>query len=348
MEALDELRQARVGLGPFLDRLRKDGETLQRVQRISALVPIVLSPAADAATVSANIRSLKAHARKTIGPEGMALLNYLLRMRELARNFPILIVLQHLTARSSPASSNDIQRALISAIIDANEAIRRLHEEMFRPVIPRAERKGEAPATVELAEAISQAGRLSVWKLPFFMEKALIGLPDDERPSVGYTRIAALYRTEKRLAMQKLTSIPIDLLVTGALLACGPIGAVLGLALAIPGLSGSFAEYEEMNALYHASLDPAFLALGDEGHEPPSVAGLAFDVFLLLFGLRTAPKDIRAAAKATGVRPKDIEINGRRYRLRPGGSLRRLVILPRTQSATPYRATMRKGTISRF
>jgi hypothetical protein len=203
---------------------------------------------------------------------------YLQVLRREARDHPILLILEH--RRLTHAVVTEVARAIDDAVEEAEKAIASIRVHGANQAAVPEQRRAQDLTCTGLAQRLSAADALSVWKLPFFVERALLELPPAEA-----VEVVSLMEISAELAggaalKQSLSLFGID---TATMLApaAGPVGIGLALAWALFTLGKSIQEYRQLSALYHATLDPAILLRGLD-HEDASRTGIIMDLFGLL------------------------------------------------------------------
>lgn len=201
---------------------------------------------------------------------------YLEALRSEAARHPILLLIQ----ADLLASHLDVARAIGERSEAAEEAIAHIRAEgANRDVIPGSRRPQDVSCT-GLAQRLLDSPLVGVWKLPFFMERALLGLhAADAMDARGIMELAARRRGGEAIA-QSLGFFGIE---TAAMFApaAGPVGIGLALAWALCNLGRSVQEYRALSALYHATLDPSLLLRGAE-HAEPGKLGILLDLLGLI------------------------------------------------------------------
>jgi hypothetical protein len=127
---------------------------------------------------------------------------------------------------------------------------------------------------------MNKSDLLSVWKIPFFVERALLVLPPRQAIDVrAMMELAASHDVGGAIA----TSLAMFGVDTACMFlpAAGPVGVAIALMVAVFHLSDSVHEYRSLSALYHASLDPSLL-LREAEHDEPSRLSVALDLLGLL------------------------------------------------------------------
>jgi hypothetical protein len=286
--ALVELREMR-GTND-LEALLRQRSVLGAAATMASLLPVMVAAGISPSAPEA-IEDLKSLASDTNQRAMDALLSYVAKMRALAAEHPILTVLHHISERSMSESS--IQQSVMNAVKAVSAAIEALASVMDTPVIPPLDSKGIAPGATAMVEAIADVSKLSIWKLPMFVDRALLELPEEERLSIQAMRETAFERKKEELAVRELVMSVVE---TGAMLipAARVAGLVLSLAVGLARLTGTIKSYEETTTLYHASLDPGFLALGDIAHAPADADMMVFDLAAVALDVVGVGKAARA------------------------------------------------------
>lgn len=284
--ALVELREMRGK--DELDLLLRERSVLGIAATMASLLPVMVAAGISPSALEA-IEDLKTLANDANQRSTNALLSYVAKMRALAAEHPILTVLHHISER--PMSERSIQQSVMSAVKAVREAIEALDIVMDTPVIPPLDSNGTAPDATAMIEAIANVSKISIWKLPVFVDRALLELPEDERLSIQALRVVAFERKNEELAVRELVMSVVE---TGAMLipAARVSSLVLSLAVGLARLTGAIKSYEETTTLYHASLDPGFLALGETAHAPA-------DADMIVFDLAAVALDVVGVGKAT-------------------------------------------------
>lgn len=131
-----------------------------------------------------------------------------------------------------------------------------------------------------MAEKIAGSSRVSVWKLPFFMERALLVQPLRQANVVRRMMEYAAEVEGNGALRMNLAFMGMDTAMMVAP-AAGYIGVALALTWAIASLGRSIHEYSQLSDLYEASIDPGVQLLGDE-HGPASKLWVVLDLFGLI------------------------------------------------------------------
>lgn len=207
-----------------------------------------------------------------------AVTRYLQTLRREAAEHPLVLVLANMGLAGSSALA--VARGIDEAVRDAEAAIAKLRAEGVNGETVAAQRGAQDLTPSGLAERLSTAGRLSVWKLPFFLERALSHLPPDRGAEVTAILELAAETGEGEEIRQMLGLFGIETAMMLAA-AAGPVGIGLAAAWALFNLGSSIVEYQQLSALYHATLDPAVLLRG-MNHEEASKLGIVFDLIGLL------------------------------------------------------------------
>jgi hypothetical protein len=289
--ALVELREMR-GKND-LEALLRQRSVLGAAATMASLLPIMVAAGISPSAPDA-IEDLKQLAKDANQRGTDALLSYIAKMRALAAEHPVLTVLHHITER--PMSESSIQQSVMNAVKAVRGAIDALANVMDTPVIPALDSKGIAPGATKLVKAMAKASKLSIWKLPIFVDRALLELPEDERLPILAMREAAFEDCKEELAVRELAMNAVSAVETAIMLipAARVAGLVLSLAIGLAQLKGGIKSYDETTTLYHASLDPGFLALGDAAHEPADASMMVFDLAAVALDIVGVGKAARA------------------------------------------------------
>ncbi|MGV3582810.1 MAG: hypothetical protein ACO1N8_10950 [Methylophilus sp.] len=204
-----------------------------------------------------------------------AMSSYLEILATEAQSHPILLLLGPKALTNSTVESYTLFAAEIKETIDDTlKAIEKLRVEgACHYVIPDKIDNHSFNISV-LSETISDSNAFSVWKLPFFVERAKQFLPEQRMKEVD-TLIEMAAKKDKAIA-SALAMGGMDLAMLAAP-ACGPIGVGLSVFWGIIGLIQSGYEYVELKTLFNASINPAILLRGVE-HEPASKIGILLSV----------------------------------------------------------------------
>jgi len=207
-----------------------------------------------------------------------AVTRYLQTLRREAAEHPLVLVMANMELATSNALA--VARGIDEAVRDAEAAIAKLRADGVNGETVPEQRRAQDLTPSGLAERLATAGRLSVWKLPFFLERALCHLPPDRGAEVTAILELAAESGEGAEIKQMLGLFGIETAMMFAP-AAGPIGIGLAAAWALFNLGSSIVEYQQLSALYHATLDPAVLLRGMD-HEDASKLGIVFDLIGLL------------------------------------------------------------------
>jgi hypothetical protein len=208
-----------------------------------------------------------------------AVTRYLQVLRREAARHPILLVLSH--AELAGGTALALGRAIDDALKESGGAIETLRAEGANSETLPEQRRASDLTPSGMAERLSEAGRLSVWKLPFFVERALGHLPPERAAEVVAILQVAAETSEGAAIKQMLALFGIETSMMLAAAAGGPVGIGLALAWALFNLGGSIVEYQQLSALYHATLDPAVLLRGTD-HEEAGKLGIVLDLIGLI------------------------------------------------------------------
>lgn len=193
---------------------------------------------------------------------------YLKALREEAARFPVLLIMDHEEEYRWPQYA---KAEAFEVLDDAEEAIADLCRTGVNSTTMRETR---VEKLTEMAERIAGGSKVSVWKLPFFIDQALNDMP---------VRDANVVRRMRRFAAKDSDSIQASIILGGVDVAmvaaplAGPVGVGVAFIWAIIALARSIHEYSQLTTLYKASINPAVLLLADE-HDPASKIGIVFDI----------------------------------------------------------------------
>lgn len=192
----------------------------------------------------------------------------------LAREHPLVLQL----APKGVSSDGGVMRFALDiaeTIAESHEAIATLRTDAVRQrVIPVQHADPHAYFPAGIAGLIVAAGKFSVWKMPFFVERACGHLPPRDALDVDAILTLAT-QTESDQAIRR------SFLVAGiefALMkapAAGPIGVGIALVWGVIALAQEIHDYQQMQTLFRATIDPKMLLLGLE-HEPASKLSVLF------------------------------------------------------------------------
>lgn len=207
-----------------------------------------------------------------------ATVRYLTVLRREAERHPVLLVLDH--QRLTQETVLGVGRAVDEALRDAEAAIARLRASGANTRAIPAQRRAQDLTPTGLAERLTASNRVSVWKLPFFVEDALLRMPPARASETQRVMELAARTGEGAAIAQSLSLFGIN---SAAMLApaAGPVGVGLALAWALFSLGTTITEYRQLSDLFHATLDPAALLRGLD-HEEASSLAILLDVIGLL------------------------------------------------------------------
>jgi len=207
-----------------------------------------------------------------------ALQQYLGVVRLHGSKYPILSLLGPREVRSD--STMYLASKIDEAIDDAVEAVEILMRSGARSfAIPATHQDPHSMTPSALAKVIAESGKTSVWKLPFFVERATQTLPDRDAQDVDSVLTLAEKLDSDGAIANALALGGIELAMMAAP-AAGPIGVGVALQWGILQIIHAIREYRELKTLFAASVDPNYLLRGLE-HEDAS----KFDVMLSFLGL---------------------------------------------------------------
>ena len=207
-----------------------------------------------------------------------AMLKYLGVVRLHASSYPMVNILgpQKVNTHSVIAFTH----ALEAAIVDAAEAIDELIVDgACRYVVPTQPRQ-ETMTPSGIASLIAESSAVSTWKLPFFVDRSMSTLP----PGRAGDAEAVLRKSAELDGDHAIKSAIAFSGVDAAMMAApaaGPIGVGLALSWALMALGKSLYEYQQLQRLFKASVDPDQLLRGLE-HEPADKLGVILDLIGVL------------------------------------------------------------------
>jgi len=203
---------------------------------------------------------------------------YLQTLRTEAARYPVILLVDH--AAVAHISFNLFAKALAEVLNDCEDAIGNLMETGANSETFKNARTFDDLSFTGMAAKMAESSRTSVWKLPFFMERALLAQPTSQANVVRrMMRYAADVEGDGAIG-RNLGLMGMDTAMMAAP-AAGYVGVALALAWAIVALGRSIHEYDQLTELYKASIDPAAQLLGDE-HGPASKMWVVLDLFGLI------------------------------------------------------------------
>jgi hypothetical protein len=207
-----------------------------------------------------------------------AMQQYLGVVRLHGSRYPILSLLG--PREVSADSTMYLARMIDDAIDDAVEAIEDLMMSGARRfAIPATHQDPHSMTPSALAKVIAHSGQTSVWKLPFFVERATQTLHDRDAADVDSV-LALAEKVDSEGAIANALALGGIELAMMAAPAAGPIGVGVALQWGILQIIHAVREYRELKTLFAASIDPNYLLRGLE-HEDAS----KLDVMLSFLGL---------------------------------------------------------------
>ncbi len=266
------------------DNLDSQESLLKGVAVAASILPVAVAASISPDAPGA-IKELQKDAGQASDRAMTATLKYLTEVRRHAKAHPVMIVIHPLT-RKMGIGKNGVMRHILKAIEEVQEALEDLGKTTQEPVIPLISKedreRGIAPSAEAMTTAIEDASKLGVWKLPFFFDRALLHQLENERHGVAGVRANALERANDDLLAREMVLASIETVAMGLSFVSG-VGLALSLGVGLARLEGSVKKYEEVETLFHASLDPAFMFLGNQADQPPDASMVVFDVAGLLF-----------------------------------------------------------------
>ena len=295
-QALIRLRKKRQALDQ--KDINSDADFLRAVAGAASLLPVIVAASISPDLPDA-IKTLKTDAGNADRKARNVRVDYLASMRQEAIAHPVLVVLHHITKTADSSQRAKIMRGILASLEGVASAIQDLTEAAEAPVIPRDVRmfgtRDVAPGAEQMTKAIEKSDNLSVWKLPFFIEQALEFAPQDERHEVLGVRQNALDRKNDDQLARKMVLESVE--TAAMLLSFTPVPGValaLSIAVGIARVAESIESYKEVATLYNASLDPAFLFLGDAADDPANPSMVVMDVAGLVLDVAGIGKVVRS------------------------------------------------------
>lgn len=206
-----------------------------------------------------------------------AMTQYLDVVRGQATSYPILTLLGPREVRADGLSN--LAQKIDEVVTEAQVAIDHLMTEGARRfVIPQT---FQQPTPQALAKSVADSSVVSVWKVPFFLERAIQTLPLAQAEDVDHVRVLAS-QLESGTAIKSAIALGgIDVAIMAAP-AAGPIGVAIAMQWACIQLFRSIEEYQQLSNLFKASIDPNYLLLGLD-HEPASRIGMILAFIGVIF-----------------------------------------------------------------
>lgn len=286
--AIDELRALRA----YLDfKALRNSDYLQSVLFGASWVASALSPApAGVPGVFQQIeREIGATYDVAVAARATATLTYLAAVRRHAKEHPILLLLQHSLEPGEVWSDQDFTGHVEEALGRCHQSISYLREavDVRRTAVPNLDDVRERLAAGRLgwralSDRIAEAPALSVWHLPFFIDRMLPYMDGDAAKDAVTLREYAVEADFGERAADVLSTI--GHIGGGVALhaAIPPVAVAIDIALGARDVLASAGAYKELRALYWASIDPATLLRGVDTEEPPTVLAIGVDLFFLL------------------------------------------------------------------
>lgn len=194
---------------------------------------------------------------------------YLTVLRKEAEEFPSLLILDH-SERFEDADEAIV--AVFKALDRAEDAIGGL----CRSAVNARTIRETLSQVTDLVEDIAGASRVSVWKLPFFLDRGLGEMLPRDANLVRRIRRAAAEAERGNAIAHAIALGGMDVAMMAVAVA-GPVGVGTAFLWAVATLGRTLHEYDQLMHLYQASVDPSLLLLGEE-HGPASKLGIVFDV----------------------------------------------------------------------
>lgn len=208
-----------------------------------------------------------------------AMTQYLEALRREAAVYPILTLLG--PREVATGGFGPLAEAIDQAVTDATAACERLMSEGARRlVIPETFASEHAMTPSQLAKCVANASVLSVFKVPFFLERAIQTLPGRDAEDVD--RVLAL-ASDLESGSAIRSSLALGGIETAMLAApaAGPIGVAIAVQWGLMEVIRSLHEYGQLKALFEASIDPRLFLRGLE-HEPASRLSVLFSLLGLV------------------------------------------------------------------
>lgn len=200
-----------------------------------------------------------------------AMTRYLDAVSRHAADYPILTLLGPRKVRTDGYS--DLAKNIDEAVDDARNAIDHLMTEGARKfVIPDTYQNLHSMTPHALAKLVAEGSAVSVWKVPFFLERAIQILPEENARDVDQVMALAATLESEGAIKSSLALGGIEIAMMAAPIA-GPIGVGVAVAWGLVGVIRSVQEYRQLSWLFEASIDPHYLLRGLE-HEPASKLGV--------------------------------------------------------------------------
>jgi hypothetical protein len=199
---------------------------------------------------------------------------YLTVLRKEAERFPVLFVMDH---RNVQRVAEQQKEDVLEQLKQAEDAISELCREGVNATTVSESFEDKL---ADMAERIADGSRICVWKLPFFIDQAMDDMSPREANAVRCMRGFAA-EVESGNAIRNgiiLGSVEVAMLVA---VFAGPVGVGVALMWAVTRLMRTVHEYDQLDALFKASLDRSFL-LPESEHDPASKMWIIFDVLGLL------------------------------------------------------------------
>jgi proline racemase len=207
-----------------------------------------------------------------------ALAKYMETVRTEAEKHPVVLLLDHPDVEN--VSFNLFAKAVDDALRKCEKAVEKLMQGGVNQETFGTARRYQDLSFTGMAAQIANSSRVSVWKVPFFMERALLVQPVRQANVVRRMMEYAAEVEGQGAIRMNLAFMGTDTAMMVAP-AAGYIGVALALTWAIISLGRSIHEYTQLSDLYEASIDPAVQLLGDE-HGPASKLWVVLDLFGLI------------------------------------------------------------------
>jgi hypothetical protein len=176
---------------------------------------------------------------------------------------------------SSDGGVMHFAQEIAETIADSRAAIASLRlQGVAQRVIPAQHADAHAYFPAGIAALVTAADKFSVWKLPFFVERACGHLrPRDASDVDAILALATQTESDQAIGRALLVGgIEFALMKASA---AGPIGVGVAMVWGVLSLVNEIHDYQQMQTLFQATIDPQMLLLGLE-HEPASKLSVLF------------------------------------------------------------------------
>lgn len=271
-KVLHRVQQAR--LRWQVDELKRTATIVDGVALLLTLNAIVDSVKRNDLTIDAQARKEMAHAAGLQAEAHRQMMEgvveYLTTLREEALRFPVLLVLDH----TDVITVTGVRGRVFAALDAAEKAIGELCRTAVNAGTIPEYRVG---SLTDMAGDIAAGSRVTVWKLPFFLDRAISDMPPKDGNIVRRMRQFAGEVERGNAIKHGIMLGGIDAAMLAAPLA-GPVGVGVALMWAAMHLARSIHEYSQLTSLFKASIDRSVLLMGDAEHDPASTLNIVFDI----------------------------------------------------------------------